>query len=99
MAISTEAELAGAPEQIEGCFAACDLRVALKGTARAHPGSIHWHLKRGRERGTLEVTLWPSQRRLWLSVHDNRGAPWIDEMLPDLKEALAALNGGGGGPG
>ena len=58
---------------LERCFVACELRVALKGTAKAYPGSVHWHLKRGKQPGTVEVTLWAARRRLWVSVHGNRG--------------------------
>jgi hypothetical protein len=88
IAVPPDAELLGAEEVIERCCAAAGLRVTMKGTVAAHPGSVHWHLKRGEERGTLEVTLWPARRRLWLSVHANRGGDWIDEALSRLKKAL-----------
>ena len=73
---------------IERCFQAAGLHVALKGTVKAHQGSVHWHLRRGEERGTLEVTLWPARRRLWLSVHANRGGEWVEAALRDLADAL-----------
>ena len=40
------------------------------------------------ERGTLEVTLWPARRRLWMSVHANRGAEWVEGALRHLADAL-----------
>ena len=73
---------------MERCFGEAGLRVAMKGTLAAHKGCVHWHLKRGKERGTLEVTLWPAQRRVWLSVHANRGAEWVEGALRDLAGAL-----------
>jgi hypothetical protein len=90
-----EIELAIAPvtdaeveEVIERCCAAAGLRTQLKGTLAAYPGSVHWHFKRGREPGTLEVTWWPRERRAWISVHANRGAPWVEELLPELAAAI-----------
>ena len=54
-----------------------------------YPGSRHWHYRRGRERGTLEITFWPAQRRLWLKVAAGRTSAWITELLPSLQAALA----------
>ncbi len=49
---------------------------------RTFPGSLHWHLRRSGISGTLELTVWPAQRRIWMSRRANRDAPWIGE-LPD----------------
>ena len=65
------------------------LRISLRGTHTSHPGSLHWHLKRGDERGTLEITFEPRAPRLWLSVHSNREAGWIDEMLQSLPDLIS----------
>ena len=64
------------------------LTVTLRDSLRAFPGCVHWHLKKGREAGTLELTLWPSERRAWFSVHRGRTAPWIDAELERLGNAL-----------
>src|ERR1700722_16350196 len=64
------------------------LTVVLLGTLKTFPGRVHWHLKRGRERGTLEITWWPKQRKLWIKVQAGRTAAWIDEMTPRLKKAI-----------
>ena len=77
--------------RIERAIDRCGLGVSMRGTLAKYPGCAHWHLKKGRERGTLEVTLWPSERRLWLSVQSGRTAPWIDEAIKQLKAALAEL--------
>jgi len=82
---------AAAAHRIEAAFAAAGLRVTLRGTLRSYPGSIHWHLKRGRDAGTLEVTFWPRQRRLWLTIHEGRGAPWMDEAGARLQAAIAGV--------
>jgi hypothetical protein len=36
----------------------------------------------------LEITLWPAQTRAWFKVQSGRRAPWIDLMVPKLKESL-----------
>src|SRR5262249_46642896 len=32
---------------------------------RSYPGATHWHIKRPAAKGTLELTYWPQQSRLW----------------------------------
>lgn len=69
------------------------LKTTMKTTLKSYPGSIHWHFKKGTERGILEVTWWPRNAqppRLWLSVHGNREAPWTAELLPRLKAEIEA---------
>ena len=88
VAVPQAADLAGAEGEIERCFGEAGLRVALKGTLATHKGCVHWHLKRGKERGTLEVTLWPARRRLWLSVHANRSGDWVEGALRHVADAL-----------
>ncbi len=80
---------------IENCCAENNLQIALKGTLAKYPGCVHWHLKQGKQRGTLEVTWWPSQRRLWLSIQAGRRADWIEEAAAHLKRAIEEkLNAG-----
>jgi hypothetical protein len=84
-------------ESIEGTLAeACEqmgLRIGMRSTLAGHRGSLHWHLKRDKERGILEVTFVPEPTRLWLAVHANREGTWIDEavtrMAALLEDALA----------
>ena len=75
----------GAVEQI---CASHDLICTLKGTLLRYPESVHWHFKRGSEKGTLEITWWESGPRLWFKVADGRTAAWIEERLPELKEKI-----------
>src|SRR6476469_9389360 len=65
-----------------------DLLLTMKGTLKTFPGCTHWHYKLGREPGTLELTLWPERKRLWIQIQAGRTAPWIDEMLPALQREL-----------
>jgi hypothetical protein len=64
------------------------LRVTLKGTLAKYPGCVHWHFKKGAERGTLEVTLWEQERRLWFKVHAGRRGAWMEAVIPRLQHAL-----------
>jgi hypothetical protein len=82
--------LSGAAALIEKACRGCGLRVSTRATLSSYPGSIHWHIKRGIQPGTLEVTLWEAKRRVWASVQDGRRAAWIDEALPLVKAAVEA---------
>ncbi len=73
---------------VEQVCASRDLTCALKGTLVSYPESIHWHFKQGIQKGTLEVTWWESEHRLWFKVADGRSGIWIDERLPQLKEQI-----------
>jgi hypothetical protein len=76
---------------VEACVAAAGLRVTLKTTLAQYPGSVHWHVKQGRERGILEMTWWPQERRLWLAVHANRAGEWTEAAAARLKTCLATM--------
>jgi hypothetical protein len=78
----------GLEKKIERLCEASGLSVTMKTTSAKFPGSIHWHLKKGRERGTLEITLWPTQNKLWFSMQDGRSADWVMKMAHQLKEQL-----------
>jgi hypothetical protein len=64
------------------------LTVTMRGTLKTFAGSTHWHLKRDRGRGTVEITWWPQRRRLWIKIQAARAAPWIDEIAPRLKRKV-----------
>ena len=67
------------------------LNCTLKGALARYSGSIHWHFKRGKQKGTLEITWWESKKRLWFKVADGRTGKWIEESLPQIKAALEKL--------
>jgi hypothetical protein len=88
IAVPQGCNLNGAASLIERACLGCGLRVSTRATLRSYPGSIHWHVKRGIQPGTLELTLWEAKRRVWASVQDGRRAVWIDEALPRVKDAV-----------
>ena len=67
--------------EVRGRVEGAGLRITLETTLAGHPGSLHFHIKRGRETGTLEFTYVASEGRAWLSYHENRYAPWIDAAV------------------
>jgi len=67
------------------------LSCTLKGTLASYPGSVHWHYKSGKQKGTLEITWWENNNRLWLKVADGRTGRWIEESLPQIKEDIEKL--------
>ncbi|MGA2229927.1 MAG: hypothetical protein ABSH22_03285 [Tepidisphaeraceae bacterium] len=64
------------------------LSVTLRAELKSFPGSTHWHVKQGRQPGTLEITWWPKERKMWIKVQAGRTAPWIDEIAPRLKRKI-----------
>jgi len=64
------------------------LIVTIRGSLKSFPGSTHWHLKRGRGRGTLEATWWPGMRKLWIKIQAGRTAQWIEEIAPRFKREI-----------
>ena len=76
---------------VEAAATSLGLRIALRTSARAYPGSIHWHFKKTREtRGILELTYWPKSKRLWAKIHRGRRADWIAGSLAELADEVAA---------
>ena len=73
---------------IDSCIAQLGLIITRKEPLATYPGSIHWHLKQGKARGVLELTLWPAERRLWFSIHRNRSASWIETVQPMLQQVI-----------
>ncbi|HKY53682.1 MAG TPA: hypothetical protein VJM08_05210 [Anaerolineales bacterium] len=73
---------------VEQICAAHHLTCALKGTLASYPGCIHWHFKQDSHKGTLEITWWERENRLWFKVAKGRIGEWIDVLLPKLKKQI-----------
>ena len=73
MAIAERLELSAGPRQ----------------TLRTLPESVHYHFRREKETGTLELTIWPGESRVWLTVHANRAGRWTDPAADEMAHALA----------
>lgn len=86
--VGADADLDQAAAVIEQCCARAGLRITLRGSLTAYPGCMHWHLKHGADKGTLEITLWPPQRRLWFKVTSNRNGSWIAAAIERLMSCI-----------
>jgi hypothetical protein len=73
---------------IEHVCTANHLICTLKGSLVGYPGSVHWHFKKGIQKGILEVTWWGAEHRLWFKVAKNRIGDWIEDSIPRLKEQI-----------
>ena len=73
---------------VERACAAEGFTLALKGTLAKYPGCVHWHYKNSKARGTLEVTWWKQQRRLWFKVAAGRTGEWIEQAMGRLKSRI-----------
>ena len=73
---------------VEQVCTANGLTCALKGTLASYPGCVHWHYKKDRQKGTLEITWWEVENRLWFKVAKGRTGEWIDEALEKLKKEI-----------
>lgn len=87
-AVPHNSDLTQAIKSIEKICAQHELILAMKGSLAAYPGCIHWHYKREKQKGTLELTLFARDRRVWAKVQDGRKAPWIEDALPALQWAI-----------
>lgn len=88
ISIPLQTKSASLPARVEKAAASEELIQTLKGTLAKYPGCVHWHFQKGKERGTLEITWWPKEKRLWFKVAANRRAAWIDEAIPRLKQSI-----------
>jgi len=88
MAVPVGMSLSNAARQIEEAIEGAGLRVSLRGTLAQYPGSLHWHLKRGKESRTLEITLLNRERYIRFAVHDNRTGAWTTDALAQLADTL-----------
>jgi hypothetical protein len=75
-------------DAIEAVMIERGLQQTLKGGLHAYPGCVHWHFKMLGQTGTLEVTMWPTKQRVWLSVQSRRRVEWIERSLKKIARAL-----------
>lgn len=81
-------DLAKVGRAIDAAIASAGLETALRGSLRKFPGCTHWHARSPGESGTLEITLWPQERRAWFTVQSGRRAAWIAGKCAELEQTL-----------
>jgi len=87
-AVPKRCELVGADRVIETICLQMGLTLTLKGSLAKYPGCIHWHYRNGKLRGTLELTLCATNRRIWAKIQAGRRADWIEEVLPTIRKGI-----------
>ena len=73
---------------VEQVCRADGLDCSRKGTLAGYPGCVHWHYKKAAQKGTLEITWWETENRLWFKVARGRTGVWIEEALEKLKKEI-----------
>lgn len=64
------------------------LQCTLTTTLKTLPANTHWHFKKGKEKGVLEITLLHDSGDIQLTVQDGRKGEWIEAHIGLIKQAL-----------
>jgi len=64
------------------------LDITMRTELKSIDANAHWHLKKGKEKGVLEITLMLLTGEVILSCKDNRGGDWIEGAIYQLKKDL-----------
>jgi hypothetical protein len=95
IAIHVPGRAQAVPQLVERVCTLEGLEISLKGSLARYPGSVHWHFKKGKQSGTLELTWWPRENRLWFKIAAGRagspkagGTTWIDAIVEGLREKI-----------
>ena len=86
--IPPSAQLSNLDSEVESICIGEGLQVAMKSSLARFPGSVHWHFKKPGVRGTLEITSYPLEKRLWASIQAGRRADWIEPCLEKIKAKI-----------
>ncbi|SDM88605.1 hypothetical protein [Sediminibacillus halophilus] len=81
-------------DEIEELIGQFGLTITQRTTLSTKKGCYHWHTKKERQKGVLEVTYWPKQGRLWLEIADNRKAEWNTKLIAEFADELTERYGG-----
>lgn len=60
------------------------LVVTMKASLKSIAENTHWHFKREKQKGTLEITLMHGTGEVILSVHENRRGGWEEGVIKVL---------------
>jgi hypothetical protein len=76
------------PFEIEKSCASLSLIRTMKASLKSLPENTHWHYKKDKEKGVLEITLLPQKNEVIITCKANRYADWINEAMKELDAAL-----------
>ncbi len=75
-------------DSIEKACNSAGLELTMKGSLKSLPDNEHWHFKKVKQKGVLEITLLAQTNRLILSCKKNRSGEWMDGSIVELSQAL-----------
>lgn len=73
---------------VEKACSSMGLQLTMKGSLKSLASNIHWHYKKARQPGVLEITLMMNENKLILTCKKNRNGEWIGRATDELKAAL-----------
>lgn len=74
--------------QIEKLCTQLELICTMQGELKSIAPNLHWHFKKAKMKGVMEITLMKENGEVILSVHDNRRGGWEEEMMQAIKTTL-----------
>ena len=86
--LSFEDKTGPADRDIERACASLGLMRTMRTSLKTLPANTHWHYKRGKENGVMEITLLHDTGSVTISYADGRYAQWIDKAIDALKIVL-----------
>jgi hypothetical protein len=69
------------------------LEMAIRTNLKSHPTAIHWHFRRPRTTGTLEITYDPISRQAWFSTRPGRTKAWVYEAMQAISAEINSNSG------
>jgi hypothetical protein len=78
----------GLAEAVVDWAAGAGLELRAMGALGKYAGSQHWHLKRPRRSGTIELTLIPAESRGWFSMRPKRACNWTIQEVQALRDTF-----------
>jgi hypothetical protein len=88
LTVPSDCDFGPVASRIDRIISNSQLRITLRGSLASYPGCTHWHTKMENHKGTLEITSFPRDRRVWLKVQSGRNGPWIEPAAAELKRAI-----------
>lgn len=77
-------------KKLEELLAGMGLQLTMKGQLKTLPVNIHWHYKKPKEKGTLEITLLLPTNELIVECKKSRWGDWVEEVLVGLMQKVKA---------
>lgn len=76
--------------KMEQLLAVLGLQLTLKGHLKTLPENLHWHYKKPKHTGTLEITLILQTNELIVECKKSRWGDWVEDVLVELSKQVKA---------